>query len=111
MNFEMYKLDRDNCGKAQEIPAFSQTCIYDILKVTAGTNGIQGGDSSHGGKTFIKFKMTGGDMSISVNGKPFADTEDVVISFGGDWELIALVDALKFAVESITTINAIKSSD
>lgn len=109
MNFEMYKLDRDNKGKAHEIPAFSKDC--DILKVTAGTNGIQGGDSGHGGKTFIKFKITGGDMSISVKDKPFIETTDVVISFGGDWELVALIDALKFAIASITTINTIKNSD
>ena len=111
MNFEMYKLDRENSGDYEEIPAFSQTCIYDILKVTAGTNGIHGGDSGHGGKTFIKLHMSGGDMNVSVNGKPFTEAEDVVISFGGDWELIALVDALKFATESITTINAIKLAD
>lgn len=110
MNFELYKLDRDNSGEAEEIPAFFQNCIYDVLKVTAGTNGIQGGDSGHGGKTFIKLQMTGGDMSVAVNGKPFDEAEDVVISFGGDWELVDLIDALKFAAESIQTINTIKNT-
>lgn len=66
-----------------------------MMRVYAGTTGYRGGDSGHGGRTFIRLVDDGGtDMEIV----PSHDPEGVEIVFEGDAELTNIVDALKFAV-------------
>lgn len=68
-----------------------------ILSVEAGTNGYQGGDTGHGGRTFIRISDEGGtDISARVLTDRFGDTSGIEITLGGDAELSTMIEALKF---------------
>ena len=68
-----------------------------ILSVEAGTNGYQGGDTGHGGRTYIRISDEGGtDISAKVLKDRFGDTSGVEIALGGDAELSTIIEALKF---------------
>ena len=107
MKFQMYPLDRYSDGKATKIPALEQDGFgYGILTVTAGTTGYCGGDSGHGGESFIKLNMEGGDLSASIDGRTTErGITDLVISVGGDWELDALIEGFRYAAETLTAIK------
>lgn len=66
------------------------------LEVEAGTNGYQGGDSSHGCRTYFRIQNAGStDIEIrSIYGRP--DAEGLEVILGGDSELETIVRALKF---------------
>lgn len=68
-----------------------------ILSVEAGTNGYQGGDTGHGGRTFIRISDEGGtDISARVLKDRYGDTSGIEIALGGDAELSTMIEALKF---------------
>ena len=68
-----------------------------ILSVEAGTNGYQGGDTGHGGRTFIRINDEGGtDISARVLTDRFGDTSGIEIALGGDAELSTIIEAFKF---------------
>ena len=71
------------------------------LKVTAGTNGPQGGDSGHGCWSYIKLEPDGGfDLDLEVI--PADENHEnhcVIIKTGGDQELFQIIDALKFITQ------------
>lgn len=63
------------------------------FEVEVGTTGLKGGDTGHGGRTYLRFKDAGGtDMNV------VARKGEVTLTFGGDAELLNLIDALRFAV-------------
>jgi hypothetical protein len=64
-----------------------------VLRVEVGTTGLRGGDTGHGGRTFVRLVNEGGDMHFKV-GK-----DDVSLIFGGDSELEVLIEGLEFALE------------
>lgn len=69
-----------------------------LLKVEAGTNGYQGGDSGHGSRTYISFEDQGGtDIRVQVEGL-HNDADKITLVFGGDCELSSIIKALKFVV-------------
>ena len=73
-----------------------QAQAYDILEVEAGTNGYQGGDSGHGGRTYFRIKDEGStDMNIQTRSDRYGGSEVEVI-LGGDCELETMIRALKF---------------
>lgn len=52
-----------------------------ILKASAGTTGRMGGDTGHGGRTYIKFEnITSTDMNVSADGADFGNVDSVVFS-------------------------------
>ena len=71
-----------------------------VLEVTAGTNGFQGGDSGHGSRTFFRIRDLGG---TDIETKVLKDERGYDVGFqvvlGGDCELDTFVKALKFAVK------------
>ena len=72
------------------------------LRVAVGTTGKRGGDSGHGGRTFLKMTdlaATIGSVTVNQNSaEPFHDLEIVL---EGDSELETFLTALKFAVNRL----------
>jgi hypothetical protein len=64
-----------------------------VLRVEVGTTGLGGGDTGHGGRTFLRFVNEGGDMQFTVA------RDEVSLTFGGDSELEILIDGLEFALD------------
>ena len=64
------------------------------LEVEVGTTGSKGGDSGHGGRTFLRIGDLGGsDMRVK------SESSGVTLIFAGDAELENLIDGLLFAAE------------
>ena len=73
--------------------------IFDanILSVEVGTNGYRGGDTGHGGRTYIRITDKGGtDISARVIKDKYGDTSAIEIALGGDAELSTIIEAFKF---------------
>ena len=73
--------------------------IFDanILSVEVGTNGYCGGDTGHGGRTYIRITDKGGtDISARVIKDKYGDTSGIEIALGGDAELSTIIEAFKF---------------
>lgn len=67
------------------------------LEVEAGTTGFKGGDSGHGGRTYIRITdLTSTDMRVTTKTDKFGHTDEVEIVLGGDTELETTIQALKF---------------
>jgi hypothetical protein len=67
-----------------------------ILRVAAGTTGLCGGDSGHGGRTRIELEDAGGtDMEFRVT------DNGLVIELGGDSELSTVIEALEWAAKTL----------
>jgi hypothetical protein len=72
-----------------------------IISVTVGTTGYCGGDSGHGGRTYLKLEDLGStDLQVRVNNSgTFAETSSVEIRLGGDSELSTFIQGLEFALK------------
>lgn len=61
-----------------------------------GTNGLYGGDSGHGSRTYIRYQDLGGtDINIVSTGN------GVAIELGGDDELNSLIEGMEFMLETL----------
>ena len=67
-----------------------------ILEVEAGTTGFCGGDTGHGGRTYLRIKDLGGTDIKSVSSE-----QGVEILLGGDTELQTICEALQFILDTI----------
>lgn len=90
-----------------EIVKVYETTIQsaNILRVAAGTTGLRGGDSGHGGRTYIEIEdesCTDIEFEISKEGRLLK------IELGGDTELETIIEGLEFIVE---TLKANKSQN
>lgn len=83
-----------------EITTFTRDVVScNILEVEAGTNGYQGGDTGHGGRTYFRIKDQGGtDMTVRSYTTHYDGSEFEVV-LGGDCELETMIRALKFIVK------------
>ena len=71
-----------------------------VLEVTAGTNGLQGGDSGHGSRTFFRIRDLGGtDIQTKVLKDEYGNEVGFQVVLGGDCELDTFIKCLKFAVK------------
>ena len=71
-----------------------------VLSVEVGTTGYMGGDTGHGGRTFIRINDEGGtDISAKVIEDRYGDTMGIEIALGGDAELSTMIEALKFITQ------------
>lgn len=83
------------------------TCIREfssanIIEVEVGTTGLCGGDTGHGGRTYLRIKdLSSTDMSCRLSGNSCGDTGQIEIMFGGDCELETFVEALEFVAETL----------
>ena len=84
----------------------AKTMVFEdlcLLRVTVGTTGKKGGDSSHGCRTILKLQNDGcSDMRISLDGKAVDSWDQISIIFGGDCELDNLIGGLKFALQELS---------
>lgn len=87
--------------KGITIPTWKAEIINaNMLEVEVGTTGYCGGDTGHGGRTYLRLKDLGStDLSASIVTDNCGDTEEVIMEFGGDTELSTLIEALEFAVK------------
>lgn len=82
-----------------EITTYTREVVScNILEVEAGTNGYQGGDTGHGGRTYFRIQdQASTDMEIkSILSKWGCDGFEITL--GGDCELETMIRALKFIV-------------
>jgi hypothetical protein len=96
--------------RIDRIPHIADTEISGAnhLRVAAGTNGFQGGDTGHGGQTYFAISDAGGtDMTAVVED----DGKSVRIAFGGDEELRTFIEALRFALSTLETQSAQQAAE
>ena len=105
-NFTFHELENSESGVVTVDGAEIQTFTYtitgpNILSVTVGTTGLMGGDSGHGGRTYLKLEDHGGtDLQIrDSDASNFEDTSSVEIRLGGDAELDSTISLLEYAVK------------
>jgi hypothetical protein len=70
-----------------------------VLEAEAGTTGYMGGDTGHGGRTYLRITDLGG-TDIRVN--PIQDrygNGGFEVTLGGDCELATMITALKFITQ------------
>ena len=76
-----------------------------ILEVEVGTTGHRGGDSGHGGRTYLKLQdHSSTDIRVRVNNGEWQELMSegpLEIALGGDAELDTFISALEFAVETL----------
>ena len=93
--------DKDRCGELYS----SEFGTFNTLGVTVATNGYQGGDSGHGGRTYICFEdlcSTDIDAVVSYCQDTNAKVE---IMLGGDSELNSMIDALRWAADKLVELK------
>jgi hypothetical protein len=70
--------------------------------VEVGTNGLQGGDSGHGSRTYIRLFDTGGGYKLDFRIKKGKyDNDDLIITAGGDDELQTLAEIFRFIADNL----------
>jgi hypothetical protein len=84
-----------------KIQTYSKTFeSNNILKVTAGTNGPQGGDAGHGGRTLLRLVNEGfTDWTIRIDEEEFPGPGEIELILGGDCEGDSFAEALEFAAK------------
>ncbi|MGC9451672.1 MAG: hypothetical protein ACP5I4_09510 [Oceanipulchritudo sp.] len=82
-----------------KITTYSKTFdSNNILKVTAGTNVPQGGDTGHGGRTLLRLSNEGfTDWTIRIDGEEYPGPGEIELVLGGDCEGDSFAEALEFA--------------
>ena len=93
--------DKDRCGD----PHSSEFGTFNILGVTVATNGYQGGDSGHSGRTYICFEdlcSTDIDAVVSYGQDTNAKVE---IMLGGESELDSMIDPLRLAADRLEELK------
>ena len=73
-----------------------------ILDVEAGTTGLRGGDTGHGGRTY--FSIRDGactDMEVRPTFNKWGEADGFEVMLGGDCELETMIEALKFIVQAL----------
>ena len=95
----MYEITENNRSlpDGTEITTFTRDVVSaNILRVEAGTNGYQGGDSGHGGRTYFRIED---ESSTNMKVNTYVDKygcSGLEVFPGGDCELETMIRALKF---------------
>jgi hypothetical protein len=92
-----WKLAR-RCAELSPVVANQEIVDCNIIKVTIEHNGIQGGDAGHGGFTRFTIKDEAATC-MYVNG---VESSQFTLEFRGDSERRTFIEALKFALETLT---------
>lgn len=94
------KIILDKSGFEHRIWTLSKTsdCLCPGIEAEVGTNGKQGGDAGHGGRTYFRLTLPDTFTTFQVN---LDRSEDGTYTFevlaGGDWELEMMTELLSFA--------------
>ena len=76
-----------------------------ILNVKVGTTGYCGGDSGHGGRSFIEITdESSTDWKANLQYDVFGDVHSIRIDLAGDSELETIIEALRFAADNLERI-------
>lgn len=70
------------------------------LSVEAGTNGYQGGDYSHGSRTYIRISDLG-NTDIRFHIEPNYGRGSLIMELGGDCELSTIIKAFQFIQKTL----------
>ena len=93
--------DKDRCGVLHSAEFGS----FNTLRITVGTNGYQGGDSGHGGRTYICLEDSGcTDIDARASVNSYGQTK-VEMMLGGDSELDSIIEALRWAADKLEEIK------
>ena len=93
--------DKDRCGVLHS----SEFGSFNTLGITVGTNGYHGGDSGHGGRTYICIQDLGcTDMNASVS-KSSNSSPKVELILGGDSELDSIIEGLRWAADKLEELK------
>ena len=93
--------DKDRCGVLYS----SEFGFFNTLGITVGTNGYQGGDSGHGGRTYICIQDLGcTDIDASIS-KSSDNGPKVEMILGGDSELDSIIDGLRWAADKLEELK------
>ena len=120
---ELDGFDRVSCGEGEvEVDgikiktAKEEFTSANILSVEVGTTGYCGGDSGHGGRTYLRIHDEGStDMRCKVHGyfvdkesgeagyddQFTEDAQDIEITLGGDCEMETFIAALQYAADAL----------
>lgn len=67
-----------------------------IIEVEAGTTGYKGGDSGHGGRSYIRIKDLGStDIRVNLIEDKYGAEDGVELIFGGDCEMSLLPEIFR----------------
>lgn len=70
-----------------------------ITEISVGTTGYRGGDWGHGSRVYLRIKnIASTALKVGIDKSQPEDVDEVVLVMGGDHELSALLQMLKFAV-------------
>ena len=104
-----YYIDGNVYDDGERIPAirksFSSACI---LEATVATTGLMGGDSGHGGRTVLRLVDKGGTDIKVVPVRNGLSNGGLELHFGGDCELLNLIDALRFSADALEELADLK---
>ena len=93
--------DQDRCGELHS----SEFGTFNTLGVTVATNGYQGGDSGHGGRTYICFEdLCSTDIVAAVTYGRDTNAK-VEIMLGGDSELDSVIEAMRWAADKLEELK------
>ena len=89
---------------------FTRACI---MTVEAGSSGLSGGDSGHGGRAVLRLYNGGGaaDFRVQVDFQEIPDADKLEIIVGGDHEILNLVESLEFAAKVLRAQIGAPSGD
>lgn len=77
--------------------------FLNVLGVTVATNGYHGGDSGHGGRTYVSIEnIADSDFDAKVSRSESGEVK-VELMFGGDSELDTLIQSLRWAADTLDT--------
>lgn len=73
-----------------------------IIEAEAGTTGLCGGDSGHGCRTYLKIEnIASTDIRPQLLYNKYGDLTGFEVKFGGDLELYAITEALRFMADTL----------
>lgn len=89
-------IDKQMCTKEET----EQFASANIMEVTVATNGLQGGDSGNGSRTYFSLEdLASTDMDIRTSGRKLE------IMLGGDTELQTFIEALRWAANTLEEMS------
>ena len=93
--------DKDRCGVLHT----SEFGAFNTLGFTVGTNGYHGGDSGHGGRTYISIQDLGcTDMDANVSrSSEYGPKVEMIL--GGDSELDSIIEGLRWAADKLEELK------
>lgn len=101
----MRKVNKNVIGiNGVAVDTYEKTVDHDScrLNISAGTTGFCGGGKNYGGRTFLRIGNAHGcDMLVRPLRGEAGKTSGVEIALCGDDELLAMIEALRFAEKTL----------